>query len=172
MVPCGKDCGSTSKLMGHLRVHFGDKPYSCDTCGKALADSSALTVHLRVHSGDKPHSCDTTRATHAARPFPIHLVSNRYGIKSIHPALLARLAGGRLRDGGVGDSSDRRVLKCFGITLLFCGRCQRTYVFSLFRNACRHDENASRGWVTPQRPADSTSRNGPQHPDDDAIIRH
>ena len=44
---CGK---FVSRLDSHVRVHTGEKPYTCDTCGRKFAQSSTLSKHMQTHS--------------------------------------------------------------------------------------------------------------------------
>ncbi|XP_072748290.1 uncharacterized protein [Anoplolepis gracilipes] len=56
---CNKKLPSRKSCWAHVRMHKGEKSYTCHICGKQFIQGGSLYYHLKhVHDGVKNHACD------------------------------------------------------------------------------------------------------------------
>ena len=61
---CGKQFSQTGSLYYHLKhVHGGVKNHACDICGRCFAMKTAMEDHRRIHTGERPYVCDSCGKT-------------------------------------------------------------------------------------------------------------
>ncbi len=50
---CGKSFRLKQTRNEHMMIHTGEKPYTCVQCGKSYTQKGALNVHMRIHTGEE-----------------------------------------------------------------------------------------------------------------------
>ncbi|XP_056148275.1 zinc finger protein ZIC 4-like [Lampris incognitus] len=100
----GRSFKAKYKLINHIRVHTGERPFACafPGCGKMFARSENLKIHTRTHTGEKPFQCEFCERRFAnssdrKKHSQVHTASKPYDCKALgctksytHPSSLRK----------------------------------------------------------------------------------
>ena len=77
----------TASLVGHERIHIGQKPYSCQFCKKKFRQLGAWKNHELIHTNEKPFSCEICQKSFRQESsFRRHKVRNIWVFSPLFPS--------------------------------------------------------------------------------------
>lgn len=90
---CGRHLANPGSLRNHMRLHTGERPYTCSFCPKSFRQQGNLRGHLRLHTGERPYRCHF-----CGDAFPQRPELRRHLISHTGEAHLCTVCGKALRD--------------------------------------------------------------------------
>ncbi|KAM8939161.1 zinc finger protein 408 [Pelodytes ibericus] len=119
---CDKELATSCSLRIHMRLHTGEKPYTCPDCGNSFRHKGNLRMHQRLHTGEKPYKCQ-----YCGNSFPQQPELKRHLIMHTGEMHLCTVCGKALKDPHTLRAHE---LLHTGERPFLCQYCGKSYPFA------------------------------------------